>query len=573
MKHFARLFTELDSTTSTNAKVETLRRYFALANPADAAWAVYFLSGGKPRQVVKTSTLRALACDAAGIDDWLFDECYQAVGDLAETIAYILPLDFEASDLGLADWIEQRLLPLRGLPEEEVALRVRAYWRELDSQGRFLLIKLVGGGFRVGVSKLLVQRALAAHSGVDAKRIAQRMMGYADGKSTPSATKYEALIDPSTGAAADILDAGQPYPFFLAHQLDTALEGLDAKLGPVSDWQVEWKYDGIRGQIVKRAGQVWVWSRGEDLVTERFPEIVALAQGLPDGTVLDGEILVWRTPEAAPASFALLQQRIGRKTLGKKVLADAPVTFMAYDLLEAGGVDVRMQSQQQRRVQLEAVLTGTALKISPVEKLGSWAAFADLRTQSRARGVEGFMLKRLDAAYGTGRTKADGLWWKWKIEPMTIDCVLIYAQAGHGRRAMLYTDYTFAVWNRPPVDASEAQSVVKAIEKREPVRVRAEGEATEALQLVAFAKAYSGLTDEEFKQIDSVIRKNTLEKFGPVRSVKPTLVFELGFEGINRSPRHKSGIAVRFPRMLRIRSDKPLHEANSLADLELLLNL
>ena len=565
MKHFARLFTELDSTTSTNAKVETLRRYFAHADANDAAWAVYFLSGGKPRQVVKTSTLRALACEAAGIEDWLFDECYQAVGDLAETIAYILPLDFEASDLGLAEWVEQRLLPLRGLPEEEVALRVRAYWRELDSQGRFLLIKLVGGGFRVGVSKLLVQRALAAHSGVDAKRIAQRMMGYADGKSTPSALKYEALIDPSTGAAADILDAGQPYPFFLAHQLDTPLEGLDAKLGPVSDWQVEWKYDGIRGQIVKRAGQVWVWSRGEDLVTERFPEIVALAQGLPDGTVLDGEILVWLTPEAAPASFALLQQRIGRKSLGKKVLADAPVTFMAYDLLEAGGVDVRMQPQQQRRAQLEAALTGTELKISPVEKLSSWAAFAALRTESRARGVEGFMLKRLDAAYGTGRTKADGLWWKWKIEPMTIDCVLIYAQAGHGRRAMLYTDYTFAVWNRPPLDADEAASVVKSIEKRQPAQ-------PDGLQLVAFAKAYSGLTDEEFKQIDSVIRKNTLEKFGPVRSVKPMLVFELGFEGINRSPRHKSGIAVRFPRMLRIRSDKPLHEANSLADLELLFN-
>ncbi len=566
MKHFARLFTELDSTTSTNAKVETLRRYFADAKPEDAAWAVYFLSGGKPRQVVKTSTLRALACDAAGIDDWLFDECYQSVGDLAETIAYILPLDFEASDLGLAEWIEQRLLPLRSLPEEEVALRVRAYWRELDSQGRFLLIKLVGGGFRVGVSKLLVQRALAAHSGVDAKRIAQRMMGYADGKSTPSALKYEALVDPSAGAAADILDAGQPYPFFLAHQLDTPLEGLDAKLGPVSDWQVEWKYDGIRGQIVKRAGQVWVWSRGEDLVTERFPEIVALAQGLPDGTVLDGEILVWRAPEGAPASFALLQQRIGRRTLGKKVLADAPVTFMAYDLLEAGGVDVRMQSQQQRRLQLEAVLADTALKLSPVEKLSSWASFADLRTESRARGVEGFMLKRLDAAYGTGRTKADGLWWKWKIEPMTIDCVLIYAQSGHGRRAMLYTDYTFAVWNRPPLDAAEAASVVKAIEKRQPAQ-------PDGLQLVAFAKAYSGLTDEEFKQIDSVIRKNTLEKFGPVRSVKPTLVFELGFEGINRSPRHKSGIAVRFPRMLRIRSDKPLHEANSLVDLELLLKI
>ena len=562
MKHFAALFTELDSTTSTNAKVAALQQYFQIAPTDDAAWAVYFLSGGKPRQVVKTAVLRALACEAAGIEDWLFDECYHAVGDLAETIAYVLPLDFEASDVGLAVWMEERLLPLRGLNEGDIAQRIKSYWRELDSRGRFLLIKLVGGGFRVGVSKLLVQRALAAHSGIDAKRIAQRMMGYVDAKVLPTASKFEALIARSEDGVAEVMDAGQPYPFFLAHQLDATLAEFDGKLGPVSDWQVEWKYDGIRGQIVKRAGQVWLWSRGEELVTERFPEIVALAASLPDGTVLDGEIMVWTG--SAPAAFALLQQRIGRKTLGKKILQDAPVTFMAYDLLEADGLDIRMQTQHARRRQLAQVLVGSDLKLSPVERLQSWADFAVLRAESRARGVEGFMLKRLDASYGTGRTKADGLWWKWKIDPMTIDCVLIYAQAGHGRRASLYTDYTFAVWNRLPLDAHEANAVVKAIEKREPAR---EG----ALQLVAFAKAYSGLTDEEFKSIDSVIRKTTLEKFGPVRSVKPTLVFELGFEGINLSPRHKSGIAVRFPRMLRIRSDKPLHEANTLGDLKMLL--
>ena len=563
MKHFSRLFTELDSTTSTNAKLAAMQRYFAQASPQDAAWAVYFLSGGKPRQVVKTASLRALACAAAGIEDWLFDECYQAVGDLAETIAYVLPLDFVASDVGLAVWLEERLLPLRGLSDEEVAHRVTGFWRELDSQGRFLLIKLVGGGFRVGVSKLLVQRALAAHSGVDAKRIAQRMMGYLDAKVLPSAAKFIALTAENSGATEDILDAGQPYPFFLAHQLDAPLEDFEARLGPVDDWQVEWKYDGIRGQIVKRAGQVWLWSRGEELVTERFPEIVTLAQSLPDGTVLDGEILVWQ--DGVPGSFALLQQRIGRKTLGRKILVDAPVTFMAYDLLEVGGQDMRAKTQRVRRASLEHVLAATNFKLSPVERLASWVDFAVLRSESRARGVEGFMLKRGDAAYGTGRTKADGLWWKWKIEPMTIDGVLIYAQAGHGRRASLYTDYTFAVWSRQPIDAFEAQAVVQAIEKRQPAQ-------PEALQLVAFAKAYSGLTDEEFKQIDSVIRKTTLEKFGPVRSVKPTLVFELGFEGINRSPRHKSGIAVRFPRMLRIRLDKPLHEASTLGDLKMLLN-
>jgi DNA ligase-1 len=560
VKHFTRLFNELDITTSTNAKVEALKNYFAAAPAHDAAWAVYFLSGGKPRQVVATARLRTLACEMAGIEDWLFEECYQAVGDLAETIAHVLPLPGEVSDVGLAEWVEQRLLPLRGLPEDEVAVRVRRYWAELDAQGRFLLIKLVGGGFRVGVSKLLVQRALAAHSGVDARRVAQRMMGYTDGKSMPSAARFAALIAQDDDVAAP-QDSGQPYPFFLAHPLDAPLAALDERLGPVAQWQVEWKYDGIRGQIVRRAGQVWVWSRGEELVTERFPELVALAQALPNGTVLDGEIMVWQD---GPAPFALLQQRIGRKTLTKKVLADAPVTFMAYDLLEDGGVDLRTQPQHERRAKLQAVLQGTDIHLSPVETASSWAGFAQLRQQSRERGVEGLMLKRIDAAYGTGRTKTNGLWWKWKVDPMAIDCVLIYAQAGHGRRASVYTDYTFAVWSRQPASKAEADAVLDAIARREPAQPG-------ALQLVAFAKAYSGLTDEEFKQVDAVIRKTTLEKFGPVRSVRPSLVFELGFEGINRSPRHKSGIAVRFPRMLRIRHDKPVHEASTLQELQALL--
>ena len=432
----------------------------------------------------------------------------------------------------------------------------------------------MGGGFRVGVSKLLVQRALAAHAGIDAKRVAQRMMGYTDGKVRPSVERYRALIAKHEGEGPAPQDQGQPYPFFLAHQLDAPPEVFAARLGPVDQWLVEWKYDGIRGQVVKRAGKVWLWSRGEELVTERFPEIEALAQALPDGTVLDGEIMVWQDEPGAlhgalagrPAPFSLLQQRIGRKTLTKKVLAEAPVTFMAYDLLEHEGQDIRSRPQRERRGWLEALLQGSRFKLSPVETASSWLAFAQRRERSREFGVEGFMLKRLDAAYGTGRTKTEGLWWKWKIEPMTIDCVLIYAQAGHGRRASVYTDYTFAVWNRPPVSKEEADAVLEAIALREPAQPG-------ALQLVAFAKAYSGLTDEEFRQVDAIIRKTTLEKFGPVRSVRPSLVFELGFEGINRSPRHKSGIAVRFPRMLRIRLDKPLHEANTLQDLEALLNL
>ena len=569
MRQFAALFAELDASTATTAKVDALKRYFAIADAADAAWAVYFLAGGKPRQVVPTGVLRTLACARAGIDDWLFDECYQAVGDLAETIAHVLPPPSSRSDVGLAVWIEQRLLPLREQTPETQAVRIAGYWDELDANERFLLTKLIGGGFRVGVSKLLVQRALAEWAGLDAKVVAQRMMGSTDKTARPDAAGFARLV---SHEAEPGRDAGQPYPFFLAHPVEAAMGDFEAALGPASDWLVEWKYDGIRAQVVRRAQQVWIWSRGEELVTERFPEIVAIAQAWPDGTVLDGEILVWLPSSDRPAPFNLLQQRIGRKNLTKKILADAPVTFMAYDLLEQQGVDQRDTAQHLRRTALEALAADApSLRLSPLLH-GSWPELAALRAQSRSCGVEGLMLKHRDAHYGSGRRKQTGAvagarslaWWKWKVDPLTADAVLIYAQAGHGRRASVYTDYTFAVWSRPPRDAAEAQAVVDAIAARQPAQ-------PDGLQLVAFAKAYGGLTDEEFKAVDRVIRQNTLEKFGPVRSVRPTMVFELGFEGINHSPRHKSGIAVRFPRMLRIRHDKPLHEADTLATLEALM--
>ncbi len=569
MRRFATLYATLDASTATTAKVDALKHYFAVADPADAAWAVYFLAGGKPRQVAPTGVLRALACVRAGIDDWLFDECYQAVGDLAETIAHVLPPPSTRSDVGLAVWIAQRLLPLRDEPAETQAARITGYWDELDTHERYLLTKLIGGGFRVGVSKLLVQRALAEWAGLDAKVVAQRMMGYTDKTARPDAAGFARLV--SHEAEPD-RDAGQPYPFFLAHPVDVPRADFDAALGPPVDWLVEWKYDGIRAQVVRRAGQVWIWSRGEELVTDRFPEVVAMAQAWPDGTVLDGEILVWLPGSDRPAPFNRLQQRIGRKNLTKKILADAPVSFMAYDLLEQHGVDQRETAQYLRRAALEALAADApSLRISPLLR-GSWPELAALRAQSRALGVEGCMLKHRDAHYGSGRRKQAGAvagsksltWWKWKIDPLSADAVLIYAQAGHGRRASLYTDYTFAVWNRPPHDAAEAQAVVDAIATRQPAQ-------PDGLQLVAFAKAYGGLSDEEFKAVDRVIRQTTLEKFGPVRSVKPTMVFELGFEGLGRSPRHKSGIAVRFPRMLRIRHDKPLHEADTLATLEALM--
>jgi DNA ligase-1 len=596
MRCFAALFADLDARTSTAAKVDALVRYYAEADPRDAAWATYFLAGGKPRAVVNARALRDFALAATALPDWLFEESYQAVGDLAETIAHLLPPPSRSTALGLAQWIEERLLPLRGLAPAEVLARLRDYVDELDSAGRFLLIKLIGGGFRVGVSRLLVTRALAQHAGVDANVVAQRMIGYTDIAALPTAARFEALLaGTAPGGAQQAPAGGTPYPFFLAHQLVLAPAEFDAVLGPPADWLIEWKFDGIRAQLVRRAGQAWLWSRGEELISERFPEILHSAAALADGTVLDGELLIWDAGADHPAPFARLQTRVTRKTVTPKLLASTPAAFVAYDLLELGGADQRALPQSERRARLEQLLepppatgacatdgaqqaplppaaraTQRVLRLSPRVSAPSWPQLAALRAQSRARQVEGFMLKHRDARYGVGRTKESGTWWKWKIDPMSVDAVLVYAQRGHGRRASLYTDYTFALWDRTPRDAGEAQAFVDALSAGEPpAALQARGLPV----LVPFAKAYSGLTDAEIAQVDAVIRKTTLNKFGPVRTLVPQLVFTLGFEGIQRSTRHKSGIAVRFPRMLHWRLDKPLAEADTLASLQELLAL
>ena len=546
MKAFADLYTRLDATTSSNSKLIFLQDYLRIATSADAAWAVYFLAGGRPRRVVPTKLLRELAIQSSGLPLWLFEESYEAVGDLAETITLLLPLSQNTSSDGLALWVEERLLPLRKAAPDQLVAQLLPMLQQLDRASQLVFIKLITGSFRVGVSKLLVTRALAALSGIDAKRIAQRMVGYTDISARPTAALYERLIAAAGDDLQDARDPGQPYPFFLAHALQTDVAAFDAQLGDSSQWQVEWKWDGIRAQLVKREGQIWIWSRGEELVTERFPELAALAAHVPDGTVLDGEIVVWKDARVQP--FALLQQRIGRKTLGSKLLAQVPVAMLAYDLLEWQGADIRQQLQAARREKLADLVTLAAqpqLLISEVLHDDTWADFARQRAQARSLGVEGLMLKNLAAQYGVGRTKDVGIWWKWKIDPYTVDAVLIYAQAGHGRRASLYTDFTFAVWDAACGVADR--------------------------KLVPFAKAYSGLTDAEMRQVDAIIRKTTIEKFGPVRSVTPTLVFELGFEGISLSTRHKSGIAVRFPRMLRWRQDKPLNEADTLDSLRALL--
>lgn len=546
MREFATLYARLDATTSSNAKLHAMQEYFSQAPAADAAWAVYFLAGGRPRQLVPTKVLRALVMQASGLPEWLFEESYAAVGDLAETIALLLPQSEHTSDAGLAAWVEDKLLPLRGLPPQELVARLLPLLNELDRNSQFVCIKLITGSFRVGVSKLLVTRALAALTGIDAKHVAQRLVGYTDLSAKPSAEDFARLIAEHDGNTQHERFDGQPYPFFLAHPLQLPVEEFDTVIGPPDQWLVEWKWDGIRSQLVKRKGQLWVWSRGEELVTDRFPELFALAERLPDGTVIDGEIVVWKNDQVQP--FALLQQRIGRKSLPAKLLETAPVAVLAYDLLEWQGEDWRTRPQQERRAQLEQVVTAahsSVLHSSPVLQGDHWQTLAKLREESRCLGVEGMMLKARFAHYGVGRTKDVGTWWKWKIDPYSVDAVLIYAQRGHGRRASLYTDFTFAVWDADPHVADR--------------------------KLVPFAKAYSGLTDEEMKQVDAIIRKTTIEKFGPVRSVTPTMVFELGFEGIARSSRHKSGIAVRFPRILRWRHDKPLEEADTLATLQALL--
>ena len=548
MKAFAALYRELDATTGTLAKQAALQRYFRAAPPEDAAWAAYFLAGGKPRQIVPTALLKRLGREAAGLPEWLFDESYEAVGDLAETISLLLPDPAASHEAGLAEWVTQRLLPLRGLPPDELEPRLRAQWEALARDERLVYFKLITGSFRVGVSRLQVTQALAAIASIDAKRVAQRLMGYTAIGHAPSADAYLALIAPETDGEQQRQTSGQPYPFFLAHALNAPVEDFDRLVGPSSDWFVEWKWDGIRAQLVRRAGQTWVWSRGEELVTDRFPELVELGKTLPDGTVLDGEVLIWDEALQRPQPFAQLQRRIGRKTLGPKLLRELPAVLLAYDLLEWQGEDLRAQPQEARRDKLDALLAAfphPVLKSSPLLRADGWPAFERMREQARALAVEGMMLKARNALYGVGRTRDVGTWWKWKIDPLSVDAVLIYAQRGHGRRASLYSDYTFAVWDAPAGSPDR--------------------------KLVPFAKAYSGLTDEEMRKVDAVIRKTTQESFGPVRSVTPTLVFELGFEGISRSTRHKSGIAVRFPRMLRWRIDKPVEDADTLDSLTALL--
>ena len=526
MRSFASLYAALDGTTSTNAKLRALAEYFRLAPAHDAAWAAYFLTGRRLTRVVRTADLRDASLEASDLPPWLFEASYEAVGDLAETIALLLPSPAKAVDESLAFWVEQRIAPLRDLDPAQVRARLIEAWSLLDREGRFLFVKLLTGALRVGVGRELVHRAVAEIAGVPVGDVAQRLTG--PWQPTPA---FWDVVHATHGAD----EPHRPYPFCLAYPLDTPPQNL----GPRDAWQAEWKWDGIRVQMISRHGEVTLWSRGEELVSEQFPELVTAGRKLPPGTVLDGEIVAWPAGSDLPAPFSLLQRRLGRKQPGMAMLRDVPVRMIAYDLLEHSGSDLRAATLRTRRGELErlaASIDPSCVVISPVLHDASWEALEQARAGARERRAEGLMLKHLDSAYAAGRTR--GIWWKWKIEPHRIDAVLLYAQPGSGRRASLLTDYTFGVWH----DGT----------------------------LVPFAKAYSGLTDAEIREMDNWIRRHTIERFGPVRHVEPAQVFELAFEAIQLSKRHRSGVAVRFPRIARWRKDKRPEDADALDALKAL---
>jgi DNA ligase-1 len=572
VKAFAALYRKLDSATSTRAKQAAMVEAFAAAKAdpsqwASAAWAVYFLAGGKPRQTAPTRLLWRLAVEGSGYPDWLCGECYGAVGDLAEMLSLILPEGSGGEGVSLDQWMRERLLPLPALEEEERYARLKRWVEELPADERLAFFKLITGELRVGVSRLQVVKALAEVAGVDEGRMAQRLIGYSQARRIPTAQDFEALIGEVLHAEAEKIDAGKPYSFFLAQSWSRPLAEMLPTLGPPSDWIVEWKFDGIRAQLLKR-GEGWrLWSRGEELISDAYPDLEPLARALPSGAAIDGELVVLIQPEGeyeadsldGLALFASLQQRLGRKIVSEKTTRELPVAFIAYDLIEREGRDIRGKPLHERRALLEELVhrlfaeakargERLPIRMSPTVSADTWEELAEKREQARALLREGLMLKARDSVYGLGRRKGDDrtdVWWKWKLDPMSVDAVVIYAERGHGRRSGVYTDYTFAVWSG--------------------------GEDAPARELAPFAKAYSGLSDAEIREMDAIIRRTTIETFGPVRRVTPTQVFELGFEGIAPSKRHKSGVAVRFPRMLRWRRDKPVAEADTLDALKALL--
>ncbi|WP_024482032.1 ATP-dependent DNA ligase [Cellulophaga baltica] len=533
MKNFASLIKTLDSTTKTNTKVAALAEYFAKASDTDKVWTIAILSHRRPPRPVNTTLLRQWASELSNIPLWLFEESYHIVGDLAETIALVIPSNPLQTDKSLTEFLEEMIL-LKKKSEEEKKEYLYNNWKALDYYERFVFTKLITGGFRIGVSQKLMTKALSKATEINEDILAYKLMGNWDPKTI---TFQELILEENEN---DYLS--KPYPFYLAYAIENEVHDL----GDVQEWSAEHKWDGIRSQTIFRNDELFVWSRGEELVTDKYPELEKLVGIIPNGTVIDAEILPYANNIIG--TFNDLQTRIGRKTVSKALLKKTPVILKAYDILEWEGNDIRHLPFIERRELLEklfqtiSVIENLPFQISETIHFNSWEEVAKERERAREMHSEGLMLKRKDSPYLVGRKKGD--WWKWKVDPLTIDAVLTYAMRGHGRRSNLFTDYTFALWN-----------------------TNEEGEK----ELVTFAKAYSGLTDAEFRKVDAWIKKNTLERFGPVRSVTPHHVFEIAFEGIALSKRHKSGIATRFPRIIRWRHDKKIEDANTIEDLKSLI--
>jgi DNA ligase-1 len=531
MRLFATLVHELGTHTKTNEKLDALVKYFSSASDKDKVWMIALFSGRRPRRTISPAKLSEWCAELVGLPLWLFAESYHTVGDLSETIALLIPDDPEVlknSPSRSLSWYVEKFLELEKSDDQEKKNFIISSWKELNNKEKFVFNKLLSSTFRVGVSQNMMVNALSKLVKLGSSVIAHRISGNWD----PATTPFDELLSEESS----VTDHSKPYPFYLAYALEEGPESL----GDPDEWQAEWKWDGIRGQIIKRNGTLFVWSRGEDLITDKFPEYQLLTQKLPDGTVIDGEILPVRNGQVL--NFNVLQTRIGRKNITKKQLDEAPAGIFAYDLLEEDGLDIRHLPLMERRRRLAAIVADVNLPqliLSPAIDFDTWQQLTETRLTSRDNNSEGIMLKRKSSPYQVGRKRGD--WWKWKIDPLTIDAVMIYAQKGAGRRSNLYTDYTFAV--------------------------------KDGDKLVAFTKAYSGLTDKEFAQVDNFVKRNSLEKFGPVRTVKPELVFEIAFEGIAASTRHKSGVALRFPRISRWRHDKPVSEINTLEDLKKMLEI
>jgi DNA ligase-1 len=531
MIRFAELYAQLDSTTRTNEKVEAMEAYFRTAPPHDAAWAAFLLLGNKFGRTVNSRLIREWAAEATGFAPWLIDECNLVVGDFSETLSLLLPPPKHPNPPALHEVIEDYLRPLTGAPAAAQKRVILALWDRLESRERFVLHKLLGGEFRVGVSRLLVIRALAEVAGVERAVMTHRLTG----SFQPSAETFARII--SSEPTSGVIDPLLPFPFMLANALNRPAD----ELGVPADWLLEWKWDGIRAQMICREGRASLWSRGEEMIAGAFPDLMQEAALLPAGTVLDGEILAWNEERCCPLPFSALQKRLNRKNVELSFWPEVPLVYMVFDLLELGGEDLRSKSLRERRAILETLpLDRTPLlRLSSKVSVADWNDLAPLIDQSRGNRVEGLMLKQWDSPYLPGRPV--GPWWKLKVEPFTIDAVLVAAQPGRGRRAGLLTDYTFAV-----ADANG--------------------------KLVTICKAYSGLTDDELVEVDRYVRRSSRERFGPVYSVPPERVYEIGFEAIQSSDRHRSGIALRFPRILRWRTDKTPAQADTVESVRKMLD-